>query len=210
MNPRPSPCSMPSSPRASRPSIPPTCTSRWVPGNDSESERIIGRWLKARKCRDRVHVLTKVGGEMGPGKAGLSARWIEQAVEDSLKRLQTDYIDLYQSHWPDPKVTHDETLAAYQRLIKAGKVRHIGASNYDEALLSAALDTSRALELPRYRDAAERIQPLHPQQVRRPGPGPGRQGRAGRNSVLLARVRVPHGQVTASTPTCRRARAARA
>jgi aryl-alcohol dehydrogenase-like predicted oxidoreductase len=124
--------------------------SRWVPGNDSESERIIGRWMKARKNRHKVHIFTKVGSEMAPGKAGLSARWIEQAVEDSLGRLQTDYIDLYQSHWPDAKVTHDETLTAYQRLIAAGKVRSIGASNFDEGLLSDALDTSRAKGLPRY------------------------------------------------------------
>src|SRR5690606_1906136 len=124
--------------------------SRWVPGNDSDSEKIIGRWLKARGNRDKVHLFTKVGSDMGQGKTDLSAKWIEQAVEASLTRLQTDYIDLYQSHWPDPTVGHDETLEAYDRLIKAGKVRYIGASNYDETLLAEALAVSDAKGLPRY------------------------------------------------------------
>ena len=124
--------------------------SRWVPGNDSESERIIGRWMKARGNRDKVHVLTKVGSDIGQGKRDLSAKWIMQAVEGSLARLQTDYIDLYQSHWPDPTVGQEETLEAYDRLIKAGKVRWIGCSNYDEALLSEALGISSAKGLPRY------------------------------------------------------------
>jgi Predicted oxidoreductases (related to aryl-alcohol dehydrogenases) len=124
--------------------------SRWVPGNDSESEKIIGRWLKERGNRDKVHIFTKVGSDMGQGKKDLSAKWIEQEVEASLKRLQTDYIDLYQSHWPDPTVTHEETLSAYDRLIKAGKVRYTGASNYDADLLSEALTVSREKALPRY------------------------------------------------------------
>ncbi|MEO3386981.1 aldo/keto reductase [Mesorhizobium sp. CAU 1741] len=124
--------------------------SRWVPGNDSESEKIIGRWLKARGNRDKVHVFTKVGSDMGQGKRDLSAKWIEQAVEASLTRLQTDYIDLYQSHWPDPTVSQEETLGAYDRLIQAGKVRFIGASNYDETLLSEALALSKEKGLPRY------------------------------------------------------------
>ncbi|MFC0219008.1 aldo/keto reductase [Pseudochelatococcus lubricantis] len=124
--------------------------SRWAPGNDSESERIIGRWLKARGNRDRVHIFTKVGSDVGQGKKDLSAKWIEHAIEASLQRLQTDYIDLYQSHWPDPTVSQEETLAAYDRLIKAGKVRFIGASNYDAALLSEALTTSKEKGLPRY------------------------------------------------------------
>jgi len=124
--------------------------SRWVPGNDSESEKIIGRWLKARGNRDKVLIFTKVGSDMGQGKRDLSAKWIAEAVEGSLKRLQTDYIDLYQSHWPDPTVTQEETLTAYDKLIKAGKVRYIGASNYDTALLSEALRLSDQLGLPRY------------------------------------------------------------
>lgn len=124
--------------------------SRWVPGNDSESERIIGRWLKARGNRDKVHVFTKVGSDVGQGKKDLSAAWIEKAVEASLTRLQTDYIDLYQSHWPDPTVSQEETLSAYDKLIKAGKVRAIGASNYDEKLLGEALKLSAEKGLPRY------------------------------------------------------------
>ncbi|GGE08342.1 Predicted oxidoreductase [Gemmobacter megaterium] len=124
--------------------------SRWVPGNDSESERIIGRWMAARGNRDRVHVLTKVGSDIGQGKRDLSAKWIMQAVEGSLSRLQTDYIDLYQSHWPDTTVAQEETLEAYDRLITAGKVRWIGCSNYDEALLTEALAVSEAKGLPRY------------------------------------------------------------
>jgi aryl-alcohol dehydrogenase-like predicted oxidoreductase len=124
--------------------------SRWVPGNDSDSEKTIGRWLKERGNRDKVHIFTKVGSDMGQGKKDLSAKWIEQEVDTSLKRLQTDYIDLYQSHWPDPTVTHEETLSAYDRLIKAGKVRYIGTCNYDAKLLSAALAASKEKELPRY------------------------------------------------------------
>lgn len=124
--------------------------SRWVPGNDSESERIIGRWMKARGNRDRVHVFTKVGSDIGQGKRDLSAAWIVKAVEGSLARLQTDYIDLYQSHWPDPTVGQDETLEAYGRLIAAGKVRWIGCSNYDETLLTEALALATERGLPRY------------------------------------------------------------
>jgi aryl-alcohol dehydrogenase-like predicted oxidoreductase len=124
--------------------------SRWVPGNDSESEKIIGRWMKARRNRSKVHVFTKVGSDMGQGKKDLSAKWILEEVEASLKRLQTDYIDLYQSHWPDPTVKQEETLAAYDKLIGAGKVRHIGASNYDAPLLAEALKLSEAKNLPRY------------------------------------------------------------
>ena len=124
--------------------------SRWVPGNDSESEKIIGRWLKARGNRDQVLVFTKVGSDMGQGHRDLSPGWIEQAVEGSLRRLQTDYIDLYQSHWPDPRTPQEDTLRAHERLIAAGKVRFIGTSNHDEALLTEALAISRREGLPRY------------------------------------------------------------
>jgi aryl-alcohol dehydrogenase-like predicted oxidoreductase len=124
--------------------------SLWVPGNDSDSEKIIGRWMKARGTRDKVVLATKVGSELGPDRGGLSARWIEQAVEDSLRRLQTDVIDLYQTHWPDAGAPEDETLSAYDRLIKAGKVRAIGTSNYDAAQLTHALDVARDKGLPRY------------------------------------------------------------
>jgi len=124
--------------------------SRWVPGNDSESEKIIGRWLKARGNRSKIVLATKVGYDLGEGRSGLSAKRIETAVEDSLRRLQTDYIDLYQTHIPDPAVPEAETLGAYDKLIKAGKVRVIGASNYDEKLLAHALDLSDTKGLPRY------------------------------------------------------------
>ena len=124
--------------------------SRWIPGNDSESEKIIGRWMKARGNRDKVLVFTKVGSDMGQGHRDLTAKYIEQAVEASLKRLQTDYIDLYQSHWPDPRTPQEETLKAHDKLIKAGKVRFIGTSNHDEALLTEALEISKRLGIARY------------------------------------------------------------
>lgn len=123
--------------------------SRWVPGNDSESERIIGRWMRARGNRARVVIATKVGSDMGQGRRDLRARWIERAVEDSLRRLQTDVIDLYQTHWPDPLTPEEETLGAYDKLLKAGKVRAIGCSNYDTGLLTRALDLADK-GMPRY------------------------------------------------------------
>ena len=124
--------------------------SRWVPGNDSDSEKIIGRWMKARGNRDKVLIFTKVGSDMGQGHKDLSAKWIIEEVENSLRRLQTDYIDLYQSHWPDPNTPIAETLAAYDTLVKAGKVRTIGTSNQDAAMLAEALAVSKANGLPRY------------------------------------------------------------
>lgn len=125
--------------------------SRWVPGNKGgESETIIGKWMKARGNRDKVIVITKVGSDMGQGKKDLSAAHIEQAVEASLKRLQTDVIDLYLSHWPDPAVPYEETLGAYQKLLAQGKVRHIGCSNLDAGQLRAALDVAKLRNLPRY------------------------------------------------------------
>lgn len=125
--------------------------SSWAPGNSGgESETIIGRWMKARGNRSKVTLITKVGSPMGEGKKGLSAGYIAEAVEASLKRLQTDVIDLYFSHFPDPETPHEETLAAYERLIKAGKVRAIGCSNFDAALLGEALTAARSHGLPRY------------------------------------------------------------
>ncbi|MDW6026096.1 aldo/keto reductase [Mesorhizobium sp. BAC0120] len=125
--------------------------SRWVPGNKGgESETIIGNWMKSRKNRDRVIVITKVGSDMGQGKKDLSATWIEKESEASLKRLQTDVIDLYLSHWPDPTVPYDETLGAYQKLIEQGKIRSIGASNLDASQLETALKVASQKSLPRY------------------------------------------------------------
>ncbi|MBN9222966.1 MAG: aldo/keto reductase [Mesorhizobium sp.] len=125
--------------------------SRWVPGNKGgESETIIGKWMKARGNRDKVVVITKVGSDMGQGHKDLSAAYIEKAVEASLKRLQTDVIDLYLSHWPDPSTPYEETLGAYQKLLAKGKVRHIGCSNLDAGQLRAALDVASLRGLPRY------------------------------------------------------------
>ena len=128
--------------------------SAWVPGHQGgESESVIGRWLKARGRRDDVLILTKVS--MWPKQPGLSAANIEAAVEGSLRRLQTDYIDLYQSHQDDAATPVEETLEAYGRLVKAGKVRAIGASNFTPARLTESLAASAAGGLPRY----ETIQP---------------------------------------------------
>lgn len=125
--------------------------SAWAPGNaGGESEGIIGRWMRSRGNRDRIIVATKVGSPMGEGKKGLSARYIAEAVEASLQRLQTDVIDLYQSHWDDPDTPFEETLGAYQRLIEQGKVRAIGASNLNPARLQESLDVAAKAGLPRY------------------------------------------------------------
>ena len=129
----------------------------WVPGHvGGESEAIIGRWLKASGKRDRVVIATKVGKPMPDGQ-GLSRRYIRSAVEASLRRLQTDVIDLYQSHDDDTSTPQEETLAAYGELVQAGKVRAIGASNFGAQRLEAALRLSAELGLPRY----EALQPLY-------------------------------------------------
>ena len=114
------------------------------------SETILGNWMKARGNRAKMLVFTKVGSDMGQGHRDLSAKWIETEVDASLQRLQTDYIDLYQSHWPDPNTPQDETLAAFDRVIRAGKVRYIGSSNQDATLLSEALASSKRDGLARY------------------------------------------------------------
>jgi len=125
--------------------------SRWAPGNKGgESETILGQWLKQSGKRDRVLVFTKVGMDMDENKKGLRKDYILRAVEDSLRRLQTDHIDLYQSHTDDESTPLDETLEAYAQLISAGKVRAIGASNYSGARLQQALDVSAQHHLPRY------------------------------------------------------------
>jgi len=125
--------------------------SAWVPGNKGgESETILGEWMKARGKRSSTVVITKVGSPMGPGKQGLKAKYIAEAVEASLKRLQIDCIDLYLSHFPDPATPHEETLGAYSKLIAAGKIRWCGASNLDAAQMRAALDAAKAKGLPRY------------------------------------------------------------
>ncbi len=130
--------------------------SVWVPGHrGGESETIIGNWLKRGARRGDIVIATKVGMEMAPDRKGLSAAHIARAVEASLRRLQTDYIDLYFSHSDDSSVPFEETLGAYQTLMKQGKVRAIGASNYTAARLAQALEASRKGGLPRY----EALQP---------------------------------------------------
>lgn len=125
--------------------------SRWIPGNKGgESETIIGRWLKRGSKRNRIVIATKVGSEMGPNKKGLSKPYILRAAEDSLKRLQTDHIDLYQSHFDDPDTPMDETLEAYAQLVEQGKVKAIGASNFSAQRLLQALQTSKHLGHPSY------------------------------------------------------------
>jgi aryl-alcohol dehydrogenase-like predicted oxidoreductase len=125
--------------------------SRWHPGNSGgESETIIGKWLKARGNRDKIVLATKLGIEMGPGKKGLSRAYMRTAVEDSLRRLQTDYIDLYQSHRDDPETPIEETLSAYADLIQQGKLREIGASNFSADRLAESLKISTEKGLPRY------------------------------------------------------------
>jgi aryl-alcohol dehydrogenase-like predicted oxidoreductase len=125
--------------------------SRWKPGNEGgESETIIGNWLKKNKNRDQVIIATKVGSDMGNGKKGLSKKYILQAAEASLKRLQTDHIDLYQTHFDDESTPIEETLDAYAQLIKEGKVRHIGASNLSPDRLKASLEIAATNGLPLY------------------------------------------------------------
>lgn len=132
--------------------------SKWVPGHSGgESEEIIGHWLQKSGKRDKVLIATKVGMDMGEGGSGLSRAHIEKSVDLSLRRLQVERIDLYQSHVDDPSVPMEETLDAFARLIKAGKVRAIGASNFSAARLREALSTSRRLDLPRY----ETLQPKY-------------------------------------------------
>jgi aryl-alcohol dehydrogenase-like predicted oxidoreductase len=125
--------------------------SKWVPGNKGgESDTIIGKWLKRSGNRKKVIIATKVGSELGPNEKGLSKSYILRAVEKSLQRLQTDYIDLYQSHFDDPETPIEETLDAYALLIRQGKVRAVGASNYTAERLSRALDISEQSGHPGY------------------------------------------------------------
>lgn len=130
--------------------------SSWVSGHDGgESERMIGRWLARRGRRDDVLIATKCGADLGPGRSGQSARVIEQEIEGSLRRLQTDYVDLYQSHYPDPQTPIEETLEAYGRLLKSGKVRAIGVSNVSGPQLREALAAADGDTRPRW----ESLQP---------------------------------------------------
>lgn len=169
--------------------------SRWAPGHTGgESESVIGRWLKRSGKRHRIVLATKVGKDMGDGKVGLRPAYIRQAVEASLKRLQTDHIDLYQSHDDDTTVPLADTLGAYADLIRAGKVRAIGASNYSAARLQEALQTSERLGLPRY----ESLQPLfnlYDRAVFEDALQPLCAAAGRRDQLLRAGRRVPHRQI---------------
>ena len=132
--------------------------STWKPGNQGgESETILGNWMKKSGNRKKVLIATKVGMDLGAGKKGLSKDYILRAGEESLRRLQTDYIDLYQAHTDDTTVPLQETLEAFAQLVKQGKVRAIGASNYTAPRVSKALEVSKKDGLPRY----ESLQPLY-------------------------------------------------
>ena len=132
--------------------------SKWAPGHQGgESETIIGKWLKRSGSRGKVIIATKAGMEMGPNRKGLAKSYILRAAEDSLQRLQTDYIDLYQAHTDDPGTPLEETLEAFAQLIKQGKVRAIGTSNYSAARLSEALRIAEQHGLPSYQS----LQPLY-------------------------------------------------
>jgi aryl-alcohol dehydrogenase-like predicted oxidoreductase len=127
------------------------------PGNiGGESESIIGKWMKARGNRHKIVLATKLGYEMGPGKQGLSRAYMHTAVEDSLRRLQTDHIDLYQSHRDDPEIPIKETLASYADLIEQGKVREIGASNFSADRLAKSFRISTEMGFPRYQSLQPR------------------------------------------------------
>jgi aryl-alcohol dehydrogenase-like predicted oxidoreductase len=132
--------------------------SKWIPGHvGGESETIIGNWLAKRGNRDKILIATKLGVEMGPGEGGLSKAYMHRAVERSLKRLQTDYIDLYQAHRDDTETALEETAESFAALIREGKVRAIGASNFKADRLAEALRVSAAHGLPRY----ETLQPWY-------------------------------------------------
>jgi aryl-alcohol dehydrogenase-like predicted oxidoreductase len=132
--------------------------SRWAPGHTGgESESVIGRWVRQGGQRSKLVIATKVGNDMGEGRIGLKPERIREAVEESLRRLHVDCIDLYQAHRDDEATPLDATLEAFSRLVAQGKVRAIGASNYSAARLQQALDTSARLGLARY----ESLQPLY-------------------------------------------------
>jgi aryl-alcohol dehydrogenase-like predicted oxidoreductase len=124
--------------------------ARWTPAGGGASETVIGKWLAQGGKRDKVVLATKFGSEMGEGMKGLSAKYMVEAVEASLKRLQTDYIDLYQSHRDDPDTPQEETAEAFDRLVKAGKVGAIGSSNFTPERLKSAIDIAEAKGLARY------------------------------------------------------------
>jgi len=125
--------------------------SSWAPGNQGgESEAIIGRWMKSRGNRNAVVVATKVGSEMGPGQKGLSRSYVREAVEASLRRLETEFIDLYLAHWEDPETDLEETLGVFADLVREGKVRAIGNSNFSAASMGRVLAICESQGWPRF------------------------------------------------------------
>ena len=125
--------------------------SRWVKGHQGgESETVIGRWVARRKKHDDVIIATKVGSDMGQGHKILRKDYILQACDASLRRLKVDCIDLYQSHWDDENTPFEETLSAYDQLLRQGKVKAIGASSLSAPRLRQALDVAKQNKLPRY------------------------------------------------------------
>ncbi len=124
--------------------------SRWKSGIGGESETIIGKWMKQKGNRDKIILATKVGMDMGQGKTDVTKKYILKAVEDSLRRLQTDHIDLYQTHKDDLDTPVEEALEAYAQLIKEGKVRYAGCTSFNASRLNSALQTSKKLDLPLY------------------------------------------------------------
>ncbi len=172
--------------------------SRWAPGNKGgESETALGTWLTGRKNRASVLIATKVCGPMGPGPndAGLSRAHIMEGVEASLRRLQTDYIDLYQAHWDDKETPLEETLRAFDDLVRQGKVRYIGASNYPGVAAHPRALGERAARLRALRVPAAQVQPGDPRRVRARARAPLPRADDRRDPVLLAGQRVPLGQV---------------
>lgn len=132
--------------------------SRWAEGNEGgESETIIGKWMKDRGNRDQILISTKVGSDMGDGKKGVSKKYIIAAVDDCLTRLQTDYIDLVSTHFDDEGTRVEETMAAYNELVKAGKVKWCGTSNMTAERIQESLDVSEQFDYPLY----QTLQPLY-------------------------------------------------
>jgi len=167
--------------------------SAWVPGHaGGESEAIIGAWLKSRGRRDRIVLATKVGGKLPGDNSDLSASGIAKAADDSLTRLQTDYIDLYQSHTDDTRTPLEDTLEAYDRLIRAGKVRAIGASHHSADRLLEALEVSERNGLPRY----ECVQPCFNLRQRSEYEGPLQQTCVQHNLGVITYSSLAKGFVT--------------
>ena len=170
--------------------------SRWAPGNKGgELETILGNWMKQRGTRNGIVLATKIGNEVAPDKKGLTKAYILRGVEDSLKRLQTDYIDLYQSHRDDMVTPVEETLEAYALLIKQGKVRAIGASNFDVKRLSELPGSQQERRPAALRDTAAPLQLVRTRRLRSRSRGAVPQRGRGCDQLLRASQRLFDRQV---------------